>query len=391
MLTAAVPWIGLSLAAIAAIWLARRDRAAARPLPDLVNHSIRLAAPAARPEIPVPPRPAEMREAAADLERAAEDARKAGAELKRVQADLERQRTTLEGLSKDADTNADRTKRELEDAQQQLETQRAELEKASRKAADRVRTAGEDLERLQQERLQQAAAAGVAQGISRSRDRNMAVLPDFRRGRNPAVPPLVPNAAAVAAAAGAGCQPGSGMNIMAGHLATVIVPGPGPGQTALDYSAATINHQTATAMALDNRIRGTEVFFEMRRLNQINRAFEAGPGVTMDRAVRIAAAGMPLRLTPLALDPSTGEITWPVVLSDPIYADLTAAIDELFRDRAAAGGSRGFKEAALLDQYVTALAGRMRENVRRYAAGRYGAAGTFLDSLRSEYERPLDD
>ena len=71
MLTAAVPWIGLSLAAIAAIWLARRDRAAVRPLPDLVNRSIRLPAPAARPEIPVPPRPAAMREAAADLERAA--------------------------------------------------------------------------------------------------------------------------------------------------------------------------------------------------------------------------------------------------------------------------------------------------------------------------------
>lgn len=391
MLTAAVPWIGLSLAAIAAIWLARRDRAAVRPLPDLVNRSIRLPAPAARPEIPVPPRPAEMREAAADLERAAEDARKAGAELQRVQADLERQRKTLEGLSKDADTNADRTKRELEDARQQLETQRAELEKASREAEDRVRTAREDLERLQQERLEQAAAAGVAQGISRSRDRNMAVLPDFRRGRNPAVPPFVPNAAAVAAAAGAGRQPGSGMNITAGPGATVIVPGPGPGQTALDYSAATINHQTATAMALDNRIRGTEVFFEMRRLNRINRAFEAGPGVTMDRAVRIAAAGMPLRLTPLALDPSTGEITWPVVLTDPIYADLTAAIEELFRDRAAAGGSRGFQEADLLDQYVTALAGRMRENMRRYAAGRYGEAGTFLDSLRAEYERPLDD
>jgi hypothetical protein len=392
---AAAPWLLLLIALLGGIWLAGRDRGTRPVAPARVvtARTIRLPAPPELPRLPeLPPAPAEMREAAADLERSAEQARNAAADLERVKQELEEQRRSLETVKQDADANATRTRRELEDARERLEAQRAELERAGQAAEQRVAAARADLERLQEQQLEGAAAAGIANGLSRSRDRRMAVLPDPRRGRNPAVAPFVPNEAAVAAAAAAGRPPpGAGMQIEAAPGSTVVVAGGGPGQEALDYSAAAINRQTAAAMALDNRIRTAETFFEARRINRINRAFEAGPGVTMDQAVRIAAMGTPGRPSELELDPQTGAIGWPRILADPLYDGLTDRIDSAFRERARHGGSLSHAVGAEIEQAIDRLADRLRSNVTRHPAGRYGAAQNFLDRLRAESLRPISD
>jgi len=391
----ALPWTLLLGVLLGGISLARRERCSPSGPPARVvtARTIRLPAP---PELPrlseLPPAPAEMREAAADLERSAEQARTAAAELERVKADLDEQRQNLEAVKQDADANAERTRQELEDARGRLEAQRAELEKASREAEERVRTARGELEQLQERQLQGAAAAGIAQGLGRSGGRRMAVQPDPRRGRNPAIAPFVPNEAAVAAAAAAGRPPpGTGMQIEAAPGSTVVVAGAGPGQEALDYSAAAINRQTAAAMALDNRIRTAETFFEARRINRINRAFEAGPGVTMEQAVRIAAMAAPPRLSEIELDPQTGAIGWPRILADPTYADLTGHIDSLFRERASRGGSLSHSYASEVEQAIDRLSDRLRADVARHPAGRYGAAQNFLERLRAEAFRPVSD
>ena len=354
----------------------------------------------------LPPRPAEVREAAAELERAADAADKARESLEETKKDLEEKKAEFEALSEDADANAAKTRQQLKEASAELEEKRAELERSSREAEDRINKAREDLEKLEQDQRAAAAQAGIARGLGRGRGLDMAVAPDPRRARNPAMPPFVPNPAAVAAAGAAGQRGGgnAGAGNVGGGRPPSDQPFPGTaqgdilrgqadltraqGEYALDSSTAAINAQTANAMALDNRVRTVETFFEARRLNRINRAFEAGPAVTLEQAVRLAALGLPPRPTPLELDPATGDITWPRLLTESIYHDLTSRIQEHFHRRLAAGGSLDFATAEDCLGSFDQLAARLREQAGRRPAGQHGAAKNFLEGLRREYELP---
>lgn len=278
------------------------------------------------------------------------------------------------------------------------------MEKASREAEERVAKARRDLEGLEGARLGAAAQAGIAQGLGRGRALDMKVAPDPRRVRNPALPPFVPNEAAVAAAAAAGrrgaaAQPAAGGGPNEPRAATLqgdILRGQAEriradGEYALDTSTAAINAETTRAMALDNRIRTVETFFEARRINRINRAFEAGPAITLEQAVRLAALKLPPRPSSLELDRATGDIGWPRLLTDPNYADLTSRIQRHFHHRVAVGGSVDFTTAEDCMTAFDELAGRLRDNAGRHPAGQHGGARTFLDGLRREYDLPLDD
>jgi hypothetical protein len=110
----------------------------------------------------------------------------------------------------------------------------------------------------------------------------------------------------------------------------------------------------------------------------------ASPGVTMDQAIRVAASGAPPRLSKDDLDAKTGEITWPPVLANDCYSDLTSAIEVPFRDRAARGGRFDAAERATVEQLIDRLVERLQADVTRHSSGRYGAARSFLDSLRAE-------
>lgn len=408
---AMLAWPLVAVALGALVVLARRDRAAQPTVSlSIERRTIRLT-DAVDPGIVLPPAPAEMRQAAAELERAAAAADKARDGLAEMKQDLEgtkdtleRQRQEFEGLQADADANAADTRGQLDDAREKLEAKRQELEQASKEAEQRVAKARQDLEGLQGARMDAAAQAGIAHGLGRGRALDMRVLPDPRRGRNPALPPVVPNEAAIAAAAAAGQRGARGQPAAnaGGELpppATVqgdVLRGQADriraeGDYAIDTSTAAINAQTAGAMALENRIRTVETFFEARRINLINRAFEAGPGVTLEQAVRLAALQLPPRPAPLELDRATGEISWPRLLNDPTYAALTARIQRHFYHRQAVGGSVDFTTAADCSTAFDELADHLRTNAGRHPAGQHGAAGTFLDGLRREYDMPLDD
>lgn len=403
----AVTWSLLAVAVSVLVLLARRDRGS-RPHQRLVidRRTIRLAdaavPPAARTGL------ADMRQAAAELDRAAAeaDAARAGleatnAELDRTRQALERQRQELEGLRADADASVTAKHRELEAAREELGARRTELERASREAEERVVRARRELAELERARVASAAAFGVARGLGRGPRTDMRAAPDPRRMRSPALAPFVPNQAAVVAAGAAG-RPG------------VVAAGPPPNQPAVgtlrgdvlrgeadvveargryvvDSSTAAINAETARAMALDNRVRTAETFFEARRINHVNRAFEAGPAITADQAARLAAIGMPTRPSMLELDPATGTISWPRVLQDPAYEALTTRIQRHFHDRVSRGGScdpGGDRDCAMaFDELEDCL----RADVGRHPAGHYGRARTFLDGLRLEYGRSLDD
>jgi len=403
--------------------LVRRDRYRRPHVPlEIDGRTIRLPAvpvllgdEAGGPRGPGPnniPRAAEeLREAAATanaaragLEETKRDLERVKQEIEAKQREIEAAQKDFDGLRADADARQKAVQQELAAAQRELEAQRAEMEQGARQAEERVARARQELERLERARLAAAAQAGIARGLGAGPRLEMQVAADPRRVRNPALPPFVPNDAAVAAAATAGRRNaggGEGGGGRGGPLFSTTVQGDilrgqaerieAEGQYALDTSAAAINAQTAQAMSLDNRIRAVETFFESRRINRINRAYEAGPRVSFEKALKLSRMGLPPRPTSLQLDPQTGEVAWPKILTSPEYADLTSRIQRRFKDRAERNGIVDYAACQDCDAACGELKERLRQNLPRYSAGDYGAASNFVDGLQREFDLPFDD
>ncbi len=156
----------------------------------------------------------------------------------------------------------------------------------------------------------------------------------------------------------------------------------------LENSQAAQNWEQAKTQEIQNRLRWTETYFEMRKVNREAKAAEQGPPVTQEQAIRMAKMAAPPRLASTQLDPVTGHIQYPPVLMDDIYTEYRKRLDRLFADRAASGGSIQFSELRDIQSTVTKFIDVLKQNVKNYPAGDYGRARTFLDSLSREASLP---
>lgn len=153
-------------------------------------------------------------------------------------------------------------------------------------------------------------------------------------------------------------------------------------------SEAAKNWEEAKTLEIQNKMRWTETYFEMRKTNREARAAEAGPPVTQEQAIRMAKMAAPSRLNSTQLDPVTGHINYPIVLMDTPYTPYREHLDGLFADRAASGGSISYEKFQDIQTTVSQFIDALKSNVKKYAAGDYGTARTFLDSLAHEARMP---
>ena len=153
-------------------------------------------------------------------------------------------------------------------------------------------------------------------------------------------------------------------------------------------SEAAKNWEEAKTLEYQNRMRWTETYFEMRKVNREARAAEAGPPITQEQAVRMAKMAAPARLNSTQLDPATGHINYPIVLLDTPYTPYREHLDGLFADRAASGGSVSYEKFQEIQTTVSQFIDALKQNVKKYASGDYGVARTFLDSLANEARMP---
>jgi len=156
----------------------------------------------------------------------------------------------------------------------------------------------------------------------------------------------------------------------------------------LQNSEAAKNWEEAKTQEIQNRLRWTETYFDMRKENRDKRAEEAGPRVTQEQAIRMAKAAAPPRLGSTQLDPVTGHISYPMILTDDGYTPYRNRLDSLFAHRAASGGSIQYSDYQAIQQTVTQFVDALKQRVKEYAAGDYGKARTFLDSLAHEASMP---
>ena len=160
------------------------------------------------------------------------------------------------------------------------------------------------------------------------------------------------------------------------------------GYANLQNSEAAKNWEDAKSMEIDNREKWTNTYFDMRKTNREARAEERGPPITQEQAIRLAHKRAPTRLTTTQLDPVTGHITYPLVLTDTEFDPYRENVDRLFAERASSGGSVSYDQFQEIQQAVNSFADALKERVDRYAAGDYGTARTFLTSLAHEARFP---
>jgi hypothetical protein len=268
------------------------------------------------------------------------------------------------------DEERDRLAREIDELKRQLADDNA-----------KAKAARADLDKLSADQAAKQAAAGkqprpnVVLGkpvdpatLGRGAIVDQQTKFDPRRFRDPSMPKAESSAAAIAAAGSGGAA----------------------GDLNLNNAKSAILWQEAKKQEMDNRLRWTETFFEMRRVNRTARALEAGPRPTMDQIVHYARMQAPRRLSSLELDPVTGEITWPIALTSEDYEDYRVFLQDQFRQRVQHGGSIDIAQLEAVETAVDDFKDELKSDVAEVkSAKRYGAARTFLDSLKLEYELPV--
>jgi len=160
------------------------------------------------------------------------------------------------------------------------------------------------------------------------------------------------------------------------------------GYANLQNSEAAEEWGDAKAEEMDDREKWTNTYFDMRRTNREARAEERGPPITQEQAIRLAHKRAPSRLTTTQLDPVTGHITYPLVLTDSVFDSYRENVDRLFAERASSGGSVSYDQFEEIQQAVNDFAEALKGRVDKYAAGDYGTARTFLSSLAHEARFP---
>ncbi len=161
------------------------------------------------------------------------------------------------------------------------------------------------------------------------------------------------------------------------------------GQANLLNSQANINNQQAVSANLDNHLKYTNTYFEMRSQNRQAKAAEATPQLSTDQLYRLAEQNATRRPSNGQLDPITGQIVWPMVLRDDRYAAQTKVLNELFAHRAEHHGYISMDTFRQITSTTRVLLDNLIANVAEYPPNQYIAAKRMVEGLAFEAGQPI--
>jgi hypothetical protein len=143
----------------------------------------------------------------------------------------------------------------------------------------------------------------------------------------------------------------------------------------LNAQAATQFEQARKAY-MENQLKATQTYFEMRRYNTEARRAERSTPLSTEQYVRLAREQAPDSLTPTQLDPLTGTVGWPAALKQPQYAAFRARLDKLLQDRAS-----GYLVFGEIQRACDDFQSQLKNDLQNFSANDYVNAKKFLDSL----------
>ncbi len=159
------------------------------------------------------------------------------------------------------------------------------------------------------------------------------------------------------------------------------------GAANLMNSAAAKNVEEARSQYIDNRLKATKTYFEMKRYNKDYKDATSKPRPTSEQLFRLAKDATPKRLSPAELDPVSGKITWPQVLQTASFATYRESLDALFADRANAAGRVDFEQLQAIRKSIRDLQAELRGQIRDIPPQVFSSTNSFLRQL--EYEAQL--
>jgi hypothetical protein len=159
------------------------------------------------------------------------------------------------------------------------------------------------------------------------------------------------------------------------------------GEAELNDSIAAGNYADARTKEIDNRLKATQTYFQMRDLNKQWTEANKTPALTQEEAYRWAKALAPKRATSSQLDPVTGKILWPIILRSVAYKQPVDLIDALFAARATQG-TLDSDQFAQVQQAHDEILATMTANAKKYKDMDIIAAKNLIDSLVYEARFP---
>lgn len=163
------------------------------------------------------------------------------------------------------------------------------------------------------------------------------------------------------------------------------------GMANLYDSMAAQNLEAARSQELDNRLKATQTYFEMRQMNRQYVAAEKAARNTRSPGAE------PFRNTPKVrlerpgaadLDPVTGTIDWPLSLQTDQYAQYRQELDTLFSQRAQNSGHVNPQIYEAISATSDGLLKALLANIRNMRPQDYTDAKTFVENLSYEGRFP---
>ncbi len=159
------------------------------------------------------------------------------------------------------------------------------------------------------------------------------------------------------------------------------------GQYQLDVSQARINNAQADAMVMQNRKQLATDYFETQNINKQNRFgdyAEKKKQHEKDALFQYGSEGRPTRLTSSELDPVTGQITWPIALEAPAFAQFTKPIDEAFVKRAETKSRLSYQTYQQVNRDCDGIEKELRVQMNEMGTNDYATARGFVRRLKRE-------
>ena len=200
-------------------------------------------------------------------------------------------------------------------------------------------------------------------------------------GQDNTSPPYSPAVPAPSMTTGYGCYPyqtavtpmGSAMNGMA-HVISA------QGNYNLATSAAAVNLTQARRNQIQNQMIRENTYFAMKQTNQAYKRAHERPHPTAEQLARIARDGAPKPLTAKEVNPVTGKINWPSVLTQGRFAEGRAKLEALSAKKAAQG-SLSFSDQMAARKTIESMFASLNEQIRELPSSDWISGHKFLRSM----------
>jgi hypothetical protein len=145
----------------------------------------------------------------------------------------------------------------------------------------------------------------------------------------------------------------------------------------LSTSAAAVNMTQAQKQDIQNRQAATHAYFDMQATNRAGIAAKRSPRLSQEQLVRIAADSAPEAID---LNPVSGQVSWPAVLQDQMFAQERAVVQQLLGKQAQYGGL-GLSDRNQAGQAIESMSNKLRDEIRKIPSQEYIESKNFLKGL----------